>query len=226
MNSQTHLIMGAALFGKPLPRLAWAGAAGGILPDLPMYVIVAGLRLQGHSLDRIFGEFYWQDYWQIANAVGHNFLLWGAVAATSAWFVTRHRQTQNPNTAHDGGAAAMIFAFSASALLHSAIDFLCHRDDGHMHFWPLTQWRFRSPVSYWDPSHYGTAFSLFEAGLGVLIAIVLFRRYANPGIRLALLLCIIAYVAVPLFYFWSLSSHDHNAPVSGLGQAALSRESA
>lgn len=213
MNSQTHLIMGAALFGKPLPRLAWAGAAGGIVPDLPMYVIVGGLRLQGYSLDRIFSEFYWKDFWQIANAIGHNFLLWGCLTIVSAWIIARRRMSVGTDTG--GGGAGMTFAFSASALAHSVIDFLCHRDDGHMHFWPLSDWRFRSPVSYWDPNHYGTQFSIFEAVLGIAIAAILFRRYANPGIRLALALCVIAYAAVPLFYFWSLSSHDHQAPVSG-----------
>lgn len=214
VNSQTHLIMGAALFGKPLPRLAWAGAAGGFAPDLPMYVIVSGLRLQGHSLDRIFSRFYWQDFWQIANAIGHNFLLWGSLAIISAWAVFANKRTGNPGNAA-GGWPGLTFAFSASALLHSAIDFLTHRDDAHMHFWPLSDWRFRSPVSYWDSNHYGTQFSLFEAALGIAIAAILMRRYANPLIRLALALCVIAYAAVPVFYYWSLSSHDHNAPASG-----------
>ncbi|GEM_PF-5837357 len=76
MNTQTHMIMGAVIFGKPLPRLAWFGVAGGILPDLPMFIIVAGLRAQGVSLEKIFGEYYWQPWWQIANAIGHNFWLW------------------------------------------------------------------------------------------------------------------------------------------------------
>ncbi|MGL4406090.1 MAG: hypothetical protein ACRCT6_10040, partial [Notoacmeibacter sp.] len=91
-------------------------------------------------------------------------------------------------------------AISASALTHSAIDFLCHRDDAHMHLWPLTEWRFRSPVSYWDSAYYGMQFSLFEAALGLFIAVVLWRRYQHKAIRMLLALCIAAYVAVPAFF--------------------------
>ena len=213
MNTQTHVLMGALFFGKPLPRLAFAGAAGGIIPDLPMYVIIGSLRMQGYSLDRIFGEFYWLPWWQIANAVGHNFLLWGILALVSGLLLLKNR---NKSTGYaSGNSAALLFAVSASALLHSVIDFLCHRDDAHMHFWPLSEWRFRSSVSYWDPAHYGTWFSFFEAGLGLAMAVILFRRYKGAGIRIVLALAIAAYVAVPAFYFWSLSGHDHANQVPG-----------
>jgi len=214
VNTQTHLLMGALVFGKPLPRLAFAGIAGGMLPDMPMYVIIAGLRMQGYSLDRIFGEFYWLDWWQIANAIGHNFLLWGFLALVSGSILWKSRNTKNRYTS--GNASAMVFALSGSALLHSVIDFLCHRDDAHMQFWPLSEWRFRSPVSYWDPAHYGTWFSLFEAALGLLMALVLMSRYKGPGPRIILALAIIAYIAVPAFYFWSLSNHDHAPKTLGL----------
>ena len=40
---------------------------------------------------------------------------------------------------------------SLSLLLHAAGDFFLHQDDGHRHFFPLLQYRFHSPVSYWDP---------------------------------------------------------------------------
>lgn len=221
MNSQTHAIMGALVFGKPLPRLAWFGLAGGVIPDLPMYIIVGGLRAQGHSLDRIFGEFYWQPWWQIANAIGHNFLLWGAVAVVSGWLILQGDRAEGQTAKvrfaaaySNGKAPALIFALSASALIHSIIDFLVHRNDGHMHFWPLSEWRFQSPISYWDPNHYGTWFSLFEAGLGLFMAVLLMRRYKTAGVRLILALAVIAYAAVPAFYFWSLASHDHALPAS------------
>ena len=29
-------------------------------------------------------------------------------------------------------------------------------DDAHRHFYPLSDYRFISLVSYWDPRHYGT----------------------------------------------------------------------
>jgi membrane-bound metal-dependent hydrolase YbcI (DUF457 family) len=192
MNTQTHIIMGAALFGRPLPRLAVAGALGGIVPDLPMYAIIIGLRVSGHSLEEIFGRIYWEHWWQVANAIGHSFLLWGIVAAITAAAALRDT-TSKP---------AFAFALSGSALLHSFIDFLCHRDDAHMHFWPLTEWRFRSPVSYWDPQYFGQWFGLFEAALGIMLVVILWQRYANRWLRIALALVLAAYVAVPAFFIF------------------------
>ena len=206
MNSQTHVIMGAALFGKPMPKLAWAAAAGGIVPDAPMFAIIAVLRMSGYSLNQIFREIYWEHWWQIANGLGHSFWIWGGLAIISG--LLAHRQ-RNPDR-HDvmlagrAGAAPLVFAFSASALLHSFIDFLCHRDDAHMHLWPFTEWRFRSPVSYWDSNHYGDWFGLFEALVGVVLVVVLFRRYTSWLLRAALLVALALYVAVPAFFIFNL----------------------
>jgi hypothetical protein len=201
MNSQTHMLMGAALFGRPAPRLAWAAAAGGLIPDLPMFMIVAGLRMSGFALDEIFGRLYWAPWWQIANAVAHSFLLWGGLAAGSAFALRRGGAESRP--AWTGAPA--LFALSASALIHSAIDFLVHRDDAHMHFWPLSAWRFRSPVSYWDSNHYGNWFGLFEAAVGVLLIVVLFRRYRSRRLRAVLALALALYVAVPAFFILNLA---------------------
>lgn len=187
MNTQTHIIMGAALFGRPAPRLALAGALGGLVPDVPMFAIILSLRIAGYPLDEIFGKIYWEHWWQICNAIGHSFLLWGAVLAASLMAKTQ-------------SWSRFGVALSGSALIHSAIDFLCHRNDAHMHFWPLTQWRFRSPVSYWDRDYYGNQFGLFEAALGLAFAVLLWRRYKHWPIRALLALCIAAYVAVPVFF--------------------------
>jgi hypothetical protein len=187
--------MGAALFGRPLPKLAIAGALGGIVPDLPMYAIIIGLRASGYPLSEIFGQIYWEHWWQVSNAIGHSFLLWGALAAISI----------RPALQDKSSKAALLFAFSGSALLHSFIDFLCHRDDAHMHFWPLTEWRFRSPVSYWDSNFYGNYFGLFEAAIGLLLIIILWRRYSKIWVRAALALCGAAYLAVPAFFVWGFA---------------------
>ena len=44
MYTQTHVIMGAALGGRSA-RNAWAGALGGLLPDVPMLLTVLVLSL-------------------------------------------------------------------------------------------------------------------------------------------------------------------------------------
>lgn len=200
MNTQSHVLMGALLFGRTVPKLAWAGAAGGLVPDLPMFAIVGFLRLTGHEFEEIFGKLYWKHWWQVANAIGHNFILWsvlsivGAMLAKSASRISAER-------------GALLFALSGSALIHSAVDFLCHRNDGHMHFWPLSQWRFVSPVSYWDSAHFGTQFSLFEATLGLVMAVLLFRTFRNKVVRAALVLAAGLYAAVPAFFIFNMAGH-------------------
>jgi hypothetical protein len=198
MNTQCHVLMGAVLFGGKVPRTAWAAAAGGFAPDLPMLAIVSVLRLSGFGFQDIFGRLYWSPWWQIANAVGHNFLLWSTVLGLSLML----RNSANAKTA---AWSSLAIPFGAAALLHSGADFLVHREDAHMHFWPLTDWRFVSPVSYWDRSHYGGQFSLFEAALGIAMALTLFARFRRWQVRAALAVCIALYAAVPVFFIFGMS---------------------
>ncbi len=198
MNTQSHILMGAVLFGGKVPRKAWAAAAGGFLPDVPMLAIVAVLRLSGYGFQDIFGRLYWSHWWQVANATGHNILLWALVIGVSQNLKT----SAIPRVA---AWASLALAFAAAALVHSCIDFLVHREDAHMHFWPFSEWRFVSPVSYWDRNHYGGAFSLFEAALGIAMALALFVRFPRVPVRIALALCMALYAAVPVFFIYGMS---------------------
>jgi hypothetical protein len=195
MNTQTHVIMGAVLMGRGISSKALAGALGGIAPDVPMLLIVLTLKLLGFADRTIFGELYWQNWWQTTNAIGHNFLGWSALVLLG--LVMRDRLSASVRS-FDGWTLLSLFA--GSALLHTAIDFLCHREDAHMSFWPLTRWKFMSPVSYYDSQHFGTWFALFEAGLGFALAIVLFRQFSNRWLRGCLTIAMALYVAVPAYF--------------------------
>ena len=63
-------------------------------------------------------------------------------------------------------------------LLHSLGDFPLHHDDAHRHFFPFSDWRFISPISYWDPAHYGNWASLLEIFAVLAISIFLYCRQA------------------------------------------------
>jgi hypothetical protein len=191
------MLMGALLFGRKIPKLAWAGVAGGLIPDVPMIAIVGYLRATGHEFQEIFGKLYWEHWWQVANAIGHNFLLWFIVCTLGFWMT----KSQVPTQVERGKLA---FALSASAIVHSFVDLLCHRNDGHMHFWPLTEWRFVSPISYWDNAHYGTQFGLFEATLGLAMALILYRTFKHWAVRTALAIAAILYAAIPAFFIYNL----------------------
>jgi hypothetical protein len=195
MNTQSHVIMGAVLMGQGVPRKAWAGALGGITPDFPMLLIVIVLKLAGTPDRKIFGELYWQNWWQICNAIGHNFWLWGGLTVLGLYMRER---LSTSTRGYDGWTTVSLLA--GSALLHTAVDFMCHRDDAHMSFWPVTRWKFMSPVSYYDPQHFGMWFSLFEAVLGVVLACLLFRQFKSLVLRVSLAIAMTLYIAVPAYF--------------------------
>ncbi len=190
--------MGAALLGRKIPALAWAGVAGGLIPDLPMYAIVLALKLSGVPAFLIFNVLYFQNWWQIANAMGHSLIFWPLFGMAS-WLL-RKRTTERVQF-----WLTFFAILAASATLHSIIDFLCHREDAHMHFWPLSWWKFTSPVSYWNPHYYGRYVSAFEALMGIAMAIYLFRTYSNLFARILLSLAIFCYVAVPAYFIYYLN---------------------
>jgi hypothetical protein len=96
----------------------------------------------------------------------------------------------------------LLTCFAASGFLHTLIDVLCHREDAHMNFWPVTRWKFMSPVSYWDPAYYRQYFSLFEAILGLALAIILFRQFKSKSLRVATAVAMVLYVAVPAYFIF------------------------
>lgn len=189
MNTQSHILMGVVLFGRSTPRLLWAGLIGGLLPDLPMIVIFTTLKSAGIGDREIFRTLFFQNWWQIANAIGHSFLLWGALLAFGLWL---RRRMPRP------GSCVTVVA--AAALTHCVVDFFVHREDAHMQFWPLSRWKFVSPVSYYDPAHYGLYFGLFEATLGLLMAAILVRRIGNVWARAGIILLALPYLAVPAYF--------------------------
>lgn len=54
-----------------------------------------------------------------------------------------------------------------SMFLHSIADFLLHHDDAHSSLVPFTNWKFQSPVSYYDTRHYGYFWVAFELGFSL-----------------------------------------------------------
>ena len=76
-----------------------------------------------------------------------------------------------------------ILIFGVAALSHVLSDFLVHTDDAHVHFWPFSDWRFHSAVSYYQSSHYGDIFRVFEMVLNAGLTIYLFVRFKQWPVR-------------------------------------------
>ena len=78
----------------------------------------------------------------------------------------------------------VLVAFFLSMGLHAVTDLLLHHDDAHRHFLPISGFRFESPVSYWDPAHYGTIAAPLEAMMVLAGALLLWRRYPARSSRI------------------------------------------
>ena len=161
MNTPAHLLLGAAAFGRPgNSRILLAAFGGAILPDLSLY-LMAGVALIILDIPPqiVFGELYFSDAWQTVFAIDNSFLVWGALLLVALW-----------------RRSAWAVAFCGAALLHLALDFPLHHDDGRPHFWPATSWVFESPLSYWDRDHGALWLAPVEAALASAACVVLWLR--------------------------------------------------
>jgi hypothetical protein len=168
VNTPAHLILSAALFARPGDRRANVAALGGaLLPDLSLYVLAGtSIALLGIPPATVFRELYFSDPWQTVFAVDNSLPLWGLVLAVA--LLARWRT---------------VAIFAASGLLHLVFDFALHHDDARRHFWPLSDWVFRSPVSYWDSRHYGAIAGPVETLGALMLCVVLWRRFLTTPAR-------------------------------------------
>lgn len=195
MNTQTHLLVAAAIFAKPdQPKRNAALIIGALLPDAAIFALFGWAMLTGVPQEILWREIYFSEPMLTFTAIGNSAPLYASIALLG-WFWAR---------AQKGAKIAALPALTVlglAALTHLAGDFPVHVDDAHPHFWPLSDWRFRSPVSYWDNAHHGRAFGAFEAALGITLAAILFFRFQALWVRALLALCVIAYLAVPVFWY-------------------------
>ncbi len=172
MNTPAHLIFGAAAFARPgQPNVTGAALAGSLAPDLSLYLMVGWhLIVLGTPMKVVFDQLYFSDAWMQVFAVDNSFILWGALMGLALW-----------------SKRMWLIAFAGSGLLHLAFDFPLHHDDGRPQFWPLTDWIYESPVSYWDSGHYGNIAGPIEIGVCLVLLGILWRRFDGLPARLAIL---------------------------------------
>ncbi|WP_427450005.1 hypothetical protein [Litorimonas sp. WD9-15] len=90
----------------------------------------------------------------------------------------------------------LLLFFALAALIHMATDLPVHAEDAYRHFWPLTDWRFYSPLSYWDADHHSRWVSLFEIALAFGCIVLLWRRFPKLWVKITLSLTSFFYIAL------------------------------
>ncbi|MEL6463545.1 MAG: cobalamin biosynthesis protein CobQ [Pseudomonadota bacterium] len=185
MNTPAHLLLGAAVFGRPSThRLLGAAFIGALLPDSSLY-LMAGVSLFVLGLPPriVFDELYFSDVWQTVFAIDNSFVLWGAMFGVAIW-----------------KRAAWAVALTGAALLHLCLDFPLHHDDGRAHFWPISNWVFESPFSYWDRGHGATWIAPIEAGVAAAAAVVLWVE--RPPVWAVVLIAVLLAAEVWIVRQW------------------------
>jgi hypothetical protein len=168
MNTPAHLIFGMTAFGKAgLPAVTGAVLAGAIIPDLSLY-LMAGTHLiiLGTEPNVVFGQLYYSDAWQSIFRVDNSMVLWGIALVLGIM-----------------ARSQVVIAVCGAALLHLVLDFALHHNDGRAHFWPISNWIFESPLSYWDPRHYGSVVGPIEVGASLACCVILWRRFTGKWMR-------------------------------------------
>ena len=182
MNTPAHIVVNLLVLGKEETKGAIAPAAvGGLLPDLPMMVFYVHAKIfSGISEQVIWNHTYhaagWQTFFDLFNSLP--LIALGYTGARLA----------------GGKRLAVLFAGMA---LHCLGDLLLHHDDAHRHLFPLSDWRFSSPVSYWDPQHFGHIAGPLEAAAVVAGCGFLLKRYRSPKARL-----LVAALATAYAVYW------------------------
>lgn len=184
MNTPAHVVLNGLVLGRGRWRDAWFPVtAGAVMPDLPMvgFYIVQRLVL-GSSEQHIWSQAYFEPQWQAFFDV-FNSLPLIALAALVAW------RARSP--------ACLVFFLSMG--LHCLCDLPLHNEDAHAHFFPLSSWHFRSPVSYWDPQRHGLPFAVVEALLVLGGSLVLVLRSRSLPWRVIGAVTLALYVAFWIF---------------------------
>jgi hypothetical protein len=147
-------------------------ALGGIVPDVPIFGFYLWMKLATTVSERqIWSDHYFRPFWQDIFAVSHSLPIAALVVAIAY-----------------GLRQKFWLALGLGWIFHSLLDLPVHHDDAHRHFFPLSNYRFVSPVSYWDPNHYGNWMSWIEIGLVLLSTLYVFsslRSRLGRGLLIA-----------------------------------------
>ena len=154
MNTPSHYIVNFVLLGKNIgTEYKIPIIIGAILPDIPIFIFyfLAKFIFQIPN-GKIWSEAYYEPFWQDLIAIFHSIPI-----AIIGLFIC---------LGFGWRSIAMLFM---SMIIHDLCDLPVHHDDAHRHFFPFSNYRFMSPISYWDPKHYGKYVAFGEMSLVVTL---------------------------------------------------------
>lgn len=187
MQTPGHIIINLGILGhRHRPKWTLPIIIGAILPDVAIFWFYLWSRfIQGHSERAIWDTLYFSPDWQNIFALFNSIPL-AFFGLCLALYYKRNE----------------IAILCTSILLHCLEDLPLHSDDGHRHFWPFSEFRFESHVSYWDPQHHGAWGAGLETTMVLVASYFLFRRARSRWEKGISILNVVIYVALYSAYLW------------------------
>lgn len=184
MNTPGHIVLNLALTGKwdsrgkSLPMVI-----GSALPDIPIFLFYIYQKFySGVSEIVIWSIVYYIPEWQNIFDTFHSLPL--VIAGTLIFYYLGNL------------FVSRIFAGMA---LHSVVDFFIHAEDAHRHFFPFHNLRFESPLSYWDPHHFGFVGAGLELIVVAVASLVILKGDYPEWVRKMIYLIGLFYIAGTTF---------------------------
>lgn len=164
MNTPAHVVINLLALGrKDTAGVLVPVIIGSILPDLPIFWFYFVEKvLRGTPEREIWRVAYYTPGWQNFIDLFNSLPLILLGLGIAYWL-------RSPS-------GLLLFS---SMIGHVLGDLPLHHDDGHRHLFPFSNWRFESPVSYWDPNHHGILATRLEILAVVISAVVLFMTYRS-----------------------------------------------
>jgi len=129
----------------------------------------------------MWGKLYFEPPMQNLIAVFNSIPIYATLAAIGYFSMARK-----------WGLALLFFALAA--LIHIATDMPVHGHDAYRHFWPFSDWRFYSPLSYYEQALHARWVSLAESLIALVSIIILWRRFPKIWVRVILAIFAALYV--------------------------------
>lgn len=202
MNTQTHILLAAALLTKPGRENRARNLsvlAGALVPDILIFVMFIWSKLIGAPERQVWETWYFNPPWQTAIDAANSMPIYLLILVFGIIWMK--------SSVASASTGVLVVVFALAAFSHLFGDIFLHVHDGHAHFWPFSEWRFVSPISYWNPQYFGNYVSLMEAIVTIFCAVILYRRFQLKWLHMVLLLSIAFYVAVPAYFIFVSNHH-------------------
>ena len=188
MNTPSHIVINLALLDKSNnSSRVFPILLGTLLPDLPIFILFFQAKFIAGVPDRIiWEEIYFRDDWQLFIDIFNSIPIIVFFFLVAMVFLK-------------GNLRYFLGLLFASMFLHALLDLPLHNDDAHRHFYPLSNWRFISPFSYWDIRYHAEQIVAFELALSIFACfVIIFRKRAFLPTVIGVLLIIMF-----VFYGWA-----------------------